>query len=232
MEDSLGNRIKNSYEDRYRFKLLRRTYTIIRIDGKSFHTLLQHCKKPFDLDIMNAMNETARFVCENSQCVKLAFIQSDEINLLLADFDTINTEMWFDGNIQKIASVSASIATAKFNDMNIVGRYAFFDARVFSIPDSVEVENYFIWRQKDATKNSIQMVARTFYSHKDLIGKKLEELQEMIFQKGQNWNNYSIGEKRGRCIIKDESGWHIIEPPIFTQDRDFLRNIIDNIRQD
>jgi tRNA(His) 5'-end guanylyltransferase len=232
MKDSIGDRIKSQYEDRYRFKLPRRTYTIIRIDGKGFHKLLQNCDKPFDCKVMDSMDYTAKFLCREIQCAKLAFIQSDEINLLLADFDTINTEMWFNGNLQKIVSVSASLATGIFNKLSIVDDVASFDARAFIIPDPVEVENYFIWRQKDATKNSIQMVARSLYSHEELIGKKVDQLQEMIFQKGQNWNNYAIGSKRGRCIIRLESGWERVEPPIFTQDREFLRRIIDNIRKD
>ena len=216
MKDELGDRMKNQYEDRTRAFLPRRTYTIIRVDGKAFHTLTKGYKKPFDASLMRMMDDTAKALCKEIQGTCFAYVQSDEISILLTDFTKITTNAWFDGNIQKMASIAAACATANFNkQLYLRGNSsplnppsiptAMFDARVFTIPDTVEVENYFIWRQNDATRNSIQMAARSVYSHKECDGKNTSELQEMLHQKGINWNDYTSGEKRGRVILKRET---------------------------
>ena len=221
--------MKEYYEDRTRNLLPRRTYSIIRIDGKAFHTYTKGLQRPFDDKLMNDMDETAGFLCKNIQGAKFAFVQSDEISILLTDFEELTTDAWFDGNIQKMVSVSSSLATAKFNELR-PGKLAFFDSRVFTIPSNIEVENYFIWRQQDTTRNSISSVAQSLYSHKQLEGKNTTEQQEMIFQKGTNWNDFAPKYKRGRVIEKqlyDKDGatrskWVSVEPPIFTQEREFL----------
>ena len=115
MKDALGSRIKENYEGRTRYFLPRRTYTIIRLDGKAFHTFTRQFKKPYDLDLMEIMNCTAISLCSQIQGAKFAYVQSDEINILLTDFENLSTDAWFDGNIQKITSISSSIATASFN---------------------------------------------------------------------------------------------------------------------
>ena len=225
--------MKEYYEDRTRTFLPRRTYTIIRIDGKAFHTYTEGLQRPFDEKLVNDMDETACFMCMNIQGSKFAFVHSDEISILLTDFDDLTTDAWFDGNIQKIVSVSSSLATASFNDIR-PGKLAFFDSRVFTIPSDTEVANYFIWRQQDATRNSISSVAQSLYSHKELEGKNSAEQQEMIFEKGINWNDYAPKYKRGRLIEKKEyeeqgttrNRWVRTEPPIFTQDREFLNSRI------
>lgn len=272
MQDSLGDRIKGQYEDRTRFLLPRRTYSIIRVDGKAFHTLTRGFERPFDKDLETIMDWTAIRLCEEIQGAKFAFVQSDEISVLLTDFETDTTCSWFDGNVQKMASVSAAIATAEFNKgmMNTAGlnvkdgkpndkfvlkdrglKIAYFDSRVFTIPDAIEVENYFIWRQNDASRNSVQMAARAVYSHKELEGKGIPELHDMLHAKGINWNDYPTGQKRGRVIRKEKyfvdandnfkverSRWvsydgrgcdNKYEIPIFTQDRMFLRELIPTI---
>jgi len=221
MVDAPGNRMKSFYEDRFRYKLPRRSFTLIRIDGKAFHTYTKGLKKPFDDGLMEDMDQTAVYLCKNIQGAKLAYVQSDEISLVLTDFDDLDTAAWFDGNIQKMASIAASLATAKFNQLRMTRscmernfnldpddlekfKLAMFDARVFQIPYIEEVINYFVWRQQDATRNSVQAVAQYFYSYEELLGKKQNDLQEIIFQKGSNWNNYTSGEKRGRLIQKVE----------------------------
>lgn len=232
MNDQLGERMKSQYEHRTRYYLPRRTYTIIRLDGKAFHTYTKNLEKPFDAGFIDDMNETAKYLCENVQGCKFGYVQSDEISLLLTDFDTITTDSWFDGNIQKIVSISSSLATAEFNqlrlmrftDKNSVPRFpcgnissvcnsedilnfklAVFDSRVFTIPDRTEVENYFIWRQQDAVRNSIQSLAQSKFSHKELEKKNTSQLQEMIFQKdGTNWDKLDCGLKRGRMVVKKD----------------------------
>lgn len=246
-KDSLGDRMKADYEDRTRYELPRRTYTMIRVDGKAFHTLTKEYERPFSRHFMQAMDQTAQAMCAEIVGARLAFVQSDEISILLTDFDTPQTQAWFGGNLQKIVSVSAALATAHFN-ANIVESSApmtsLFDSRVWTIPMPIEVENYLIWRQQDATRNSINMVAQSLYSHKELHGVKLEQTQELIFQKGINWNNYPVGCKRGRLIVRESyltprtgpdesvepavrSRWSVTEKtPIFTQDRSVLRSLI------
>lgn len=243
MNDSLGDRIKNQYEDRTRYSLPRRTYTIIRLDGKAFHTFTKRFDKPYDNRITTWMDTTAFELCSEIQGVKFAYTQSDEISLLLTDFEGLQTQAWFDGNIQKIVSVAASIATAEFNRCRVswnfetyqegfTGKPAYFDARVFTIPDPIEVANYFIWRQQDAVRNSIQMLAQSLYSQKELQGKNCSQLQELTFQKGKNWNDVSTRNKRGGFIEKKEyrfvnnaeaiedytfrNKWEITECPHFT----------------
>lgn len=222
MKDDLGDRMKSFYEDRTRISIPRRSYGIIRVDGKAFHTYTRNLQRPFDEGLIEDMQLTALELCKQIQGAKFAYTQSDEISIVFTDItDNVNSEMWFDGNIQKIASVAASIATARFNYLRY-GRHissyvdcgeahtnfetlANFDARVFSISQRHEVLNYLLWRQNDASKNSIQMVARSLYSHKELEGKTSDEMQEMIFQRsGKSWNDLPAHLKRGSCIYKKE----------------------------
>lgn len=234
--DSLGDRMKSQYEDRYRFLLPRRTYTIIRCDGKAFHTFTRGYQKPYDYAIADAMNDAAFALCQGAQGSAFAYVQSDEISVLLTDFATIQTDAWFDGNVQKIASVSAAIATAAFNRALFGGldwdrSGALFDARVFTIPDPVEVENYFIWRQQDATRNSISGLAQAHFSPKQLHGVNNAQMQELLFrEKGINWNDCPTDEKRGRAVVYDEMAWRIDrEIPVFTQERAYLTSRIPRI---
>lgn len=225
MKDALGDRMKDFYEDRARFKLARRTNTIIRIDGKAFHTYTKGLKRPFDEGLMEDMNKTTEYLCQNIQGAKFGYVQSDEISILITDYDDISTHAWFDGNLQKMASIAASLATAKFNQLRMARscwdgndvecyldsddlekfKLAMFDARVFQIPYQEEVLNYFIWRQQDATRNSISSVAQAYFSSKELHGKKTNQMQDMLMlEKGINWNDFTPREKRGSLIRKVE----------------------------
>lgn len=259
-KDELGDRMKEDYESRTRMMLPRRTYTLMRLDGKAFHTYTKGFERPYDLSLMRVMDNTAIALCKQIQNAVMAFVQSDEITILMTDFATIKTDAWFDGNIQKITSISASIATVAFNNgmyldeeiLAPMSKVAYFDSRVWTMPTPSEVANCFIWRQQDATRNSIQMAAQSMYSQKQLHGKNTSELQEMMFQKGTNWNDYPVGFKRGRIILKEKienvpivpprfksmkefldseptemltvkrAKWASFEPPIFTQDKQYL----------
>lgn len=230
---SLGDRMKKQYENRSRIYLQRRTYTIIRIDGKAFHTYTLGLEKPFDTKFCRDMDKTTEFLCRNIQGAQFGYVQSDEISILLTDFESISTEAWFDANLQKMCSISASLATAFFNTCR-PGKLAMFDSRVFQIPDRTEVENYFIWRQKDAVTNSIQSLAQSIFSHKELENKSCNQLQEMCFQKGTNWNDINPGYKRGRLIFKNYLGidnleataWEIKDSPDFLKNREVFENLI------
>lgn len=245
MKDALGDRMKSQYENRAKTFLPRRTYTIIRLDGKAFHTYTRGLDRPYDGKLMDDFAATAEFLCREVGGARLAYCQSDEISLVLTDFDKTSTQAWFDGGVQKITSVSASLATAKFNELR-PGKLAFFDARVFTIPDPVEVANYLIWRQQDATRNSISMAAQALFSHGQLYGKSSGEMQEMLWaEHGINWNDYDPRFKRGTVLsskrvmgdvefIDKRTGetrvaegverrvWEVSASPIFTQDRAFL----------
>lgn len=235
--DRLGGRMKAQYEDRTRMSLPRRTYTILRLDGKAFHTFTRHCAKPFDYRLMAALDNAAVQLCGDMMGVAFGYLQSDEMSFLLTDFASIQTESWFDGNVQKMVSVSAAFVSATFTSTycdQTTPQIAVFDGRVFTIPDPVEVENYFIWRQKDAERNSISSAAQAVFSHKELHGKNCAEMQDMLHERGQNWNDLPAQSKRGRLVIKESytvegaerSRWVATDAPIFTQERERLTALI------
>ena len=118
-KDSLGDRMKADYESRTRYLLPRRTFMLVRVDGRSFHSYTKNCARPYDEGLMADMDETALALCAELTGARLAFTQSDEIQVLLTDFDTPQTEAFFDGNLQKICSIAASIATARFNQARL-----------------------------------------------------------------------------------------------------------------
>jgi tRNA(His) guanylyltransferase len=259
MKDELSTRMKEFYENRTRISLPRRTYTIIRIDGKAFHTYTRGLKRPFDVGLIEDMDDTACYLCKNIQGAKFGFVQSDEISILMTDFELLTTDAWFDGNIQKIVSVAASMATAKFNQLRTIRQLTYnvgfnyadmklaeFDARTFTIPSKTEVINYFIWRQIDTVRNSISSAAQSVLSHKELNNKNTNQMQEMLFQKGINWNDYAPKQKRGRFIFKQtyekapdgdmlnsasaiRTRWVSDECPTFTQDKKFLEDFIPDL---
>lgn len=234
--DSLGDRMKFYYENPPKTRLMRRNPVIIRIDGKAFHTFTRGFQRPFDNILIESMQKTMKYLCENIQGCKLGYCQSDEISLLLTDYENINTAAWFDYEVQKMCSIAASMATLAFNrffwdeiqnldhdfyenptgEMNeLVEKYykayekgAMFDARVFSIPKD-EVCNCFIWRQQDAVRNSIQMVGQANFSHKELQNKTCNDIQDMLMtQKNINWNDFPTVQKRGSCCTK--TGKHTV----------------------
>lgn len=210
MFDDLGSRMKNDYENRTRYFLPRRTYIIIRVDGKAFHSYTKGFEEPFDENLIGAMNETAKYLCKNIMGAQVAYVQSDEISILITDFKNKNTEAWFDNNMQKMCSVSASMATRRFNEymvgLNITeygSKWAEFDSRVFSIPNEDEVVNYFKWRMLDCSRNSISSVAQSLFSHKELHKKGCSEMIQMIRDKGKAWEDYESELKYGRLIKKE-----------------------------
>lgn len=208
MLKSLGDRIKENYENRSRYKLARRTPVIMRLDGKAFHTLTKKCDKPFDSYFIEIMNKTSLFLLKEIQGAKCSYTQSDEISILITDFDRFETEAWFDYNIQKMTSVAAGLASSYFTRNNIIlFSLAIFDCRVFNIPKE-EVVNYFLWRQKDWYRNSLQMYARSIFSHKELLNKNHAEIHEMIHNKERNWStDLQDYEKNGTFYFKTEEGF-------------------------
>ncbi len=86
--DSLGDRMKGQYEDRTRIMLPRRTYTILRADGKAFHTFTRRCEKPYDRRLVEAFDTAMLELCREAQGSCFGYVQSDEISVLLTDFAT------------------------------------------------------------------------------------------------------------------------------------------------
>ena len=230
---ALAKRMKKYYEELPKTRLIIRMPVCIRLDGKAFHTFLKGFKKPFDDIFIKTMQDTMRYLCQNIQGCVLGYSQSDEISLILIDYQKLTTSAWFDYNVQKICSVSSSMATLAFNKLlkNNVDEYRFskwdgilkyedgeneyiktllravdegamFDSRCFNIPKE-EVANLIFWRQFDASNNSVQMVGQAYFTQEELNNKNTNQIQDMLMtQKGINWNDYPIYQKRGSCCIK------------------------------
>ena len=254
-KDSLGDRMKEFYENRSKTYLTRRTPVMMRLDGRSFHSFTKGFNRPYDEVFHNTMNATLLYLCKNIQGCKFGYTQSDEISLVLTDLDTLTTDGWFDYGVQKMCSVAASMATLEFNrqfikairdwwnkpyapmdDVNkplydaylkAIERGAMFDARVFSIPEE-EVCNYFIWRFLDCYRNSVQMMGQTYFSHKELHGCSSAVIQEMLFTKlGINYNDMPLEFKRGVACIRTTDGWMLDkEMPDPRKDRDYFERFI------
>lgn len=261
-KDSLGDRMKD-YEVRSRSYVPRRTSAVLRIDGKAFHTYTRGLSKPFDKLLFDAMAEATKYLCENVQGAKIGYMQSDEISVLLTDYDDIKTDAWFDYQVEKMVSVAASLATTKFLHervkqiiaepsttvtvkMNDIFKMKLpsFDARVLALPNDEEVVNYFIWRQQDAERNSIQALAQAHFSHSQLHKKDTADMQDMLHAKGINWNDCPTVQKRGVSVVKKvidkpsvtpkgetvivpRSAWVIDdEMPILTKDKGYVRSLL------
>ena len=213
------------YESVSQIKLTRRMPLIIRLDGKAFHTFTRGMDKPFDERFISYMVRTTKYLVENIQGCKLGYTQSDEISLLLTDYDNFDTEAWFDKKLQKIVSVAASMATMYFNSLLLNGKNnAMFDARAFVITKE-EVANYFVWRQQDWTRNSIQMVAQANFPKKSLFGISCNDLQnKLLTEKDINWNDFDIYLKRGTCVTANEG--IDLNIPIFTEEREYIEKFL------
>ena len=232
--DPLGDRMKG-YEAAARLVLPRRTYTVVRVDGKAFHTFLRHASKPWDNNVVACMRATALGLCEVLDGAVLAYTQSDEISVVLQDFENNGTQAWFGGVVQKMASVGAAHATAFFTreyryhfDLEDDDPLPVFDARVFTIPDVVEVANYLIWRQRDAMRNSVLALAQSLYSHRELQGEGVQGLaQRLRVEKGIDWEqDVPPGLQRGWLVCKIQEGegeqlrtrWDVGAAPEFKAD--------------
>lgn len=256
---SLGDRMKR-YESVPKNYLMRRQPAIIRLDGKAFHTFTRGFVKPFDLVLNYTMQGTMRYLCENIQGCVLGYTQSDEITLVLCDYQKLDTDAWFGYNVQKMVSVAASIATMKFNQLfakeaqefyiandecdyddareklesyrdaleQAAIKGAVFDARAFTVPIE-EVNNCLLWRQQDATRNSIQALAQSLYPHKEIQGISTKALQDKMFsEKGVNWNDLPTEQKRGSCCKKNDDGCWVMDYniPIFSQAPNYVNSRI------
>jgi tRNA(His) 5'-end guanylyltransferase len=240
---SLGDRMKG-YENITRNHLISRMPVILRLDGCHFHTFCRGFDKPYDRIMAESMMKTTKYLCENIQGCVLGYTQSDEITLVLVDYQTFNTSSWFDNGIQKMTSVAASMATLEFNrefasytlgygnsaHERAVKIGATFDCRAFNVPKE-EVVNNILWREQDCVRNSIQALGQAHFSHKELHKKNTEDIITMVKEKtGILWNNLPLEQQRGVCCIKDEDGHWTIDRkiPIFKgEGREYIEKLIN-----
>jgi len=225
INDSLGDRMKK-YEAVSKTTLVSRMPVIIRLDGCHFHTFTRGFEKPFDDVMIEAMQKTMKYLCENIQGCVLGYTQSDEITLVLVDYKKLNSDAWFDNEVQKMCSVSAAMATYAFNKyfnelhLDRIAKNcgedqydlahdkarrtgAYFDSRVFNVPRE-DVTNCLLWRQKDAERNSVNSLAQSLFSHKSLQGLKLKDtIAKIETEKGIIWGELPTTQKRGSCCVKD-----------------------------
>lgn len=197
-EMSLGDRMK-SYESEDR--LISRIPVIIRVDGRCFHTFTRGFNKPWDYRLIDAMDATAKALVNQIEGAEFAYVQSDEISILVTDYlKGLYQEPWFGYKLQKVVSVSAAIASVEFTLS--CGKQALFDSRAYNVPEN-DVANYFLWRQQDWMRNSVQMLARSMFSHKELHGKGITQLKQMCAEKGNPWEEIPEELRMGRYVDKD-----------------------------
>lgn len=229
-----------TYEAASDFMLPLRLPVILRLDGRAFHSYTRGFTRPFDLRFQSAMVRTTMALCKEISGAKIGYTQSDEISILVINYDNLETEAYFENRIQKLCSIVASFAAVTLDrDIRPIHTHPeklpTFDCRVFIVPEA-EVCNYMIWRQQDAERNSIQMYAQSFFSHKAIHGLNNDTLQEkMLWEKDFNWNDAPIINKRGIAIIKETyekdgaartrwtGDW---ATPRFTQDRNYIEKFI------
>lgn len=208
--DDLGIRMKTFYEEISKTRLMRRTPVAIRLDGRSFHSFTQGFKKPFDKVLIKSMQQTMKYLCENIQGCVLGYTQSDEITLILIDYKKLTSSAWFDYEVQKMCSITASMATMAFNQFflnnvyfevgafdknrNIIDKdyFPIYETHVKAANKGAmfdarcfnipkeEVANLIYWRQLDATRNSIQALGQANFSHKELQNKSCNDIQNML----------------------------------------------------
>lgn len=208
--DDFGDRMKayEAHETGRRFLPMLPVYA--RLDGRSFSRFTKGMNRPYDERFTRAMVETTKYLLGETHA-RIGYTQSDETSLVWLS-ETYDGEIFFAGKVMKMASVLASIATAKFGSLIATSadglapyatRLPAFDCRVYQLPNKIEAANAFLWREKDATKNAVSMAARAYYSHKQLHEKSSADMQEMLYQKGINFNDYPPFFKRGTFVRRE-----------------------------
>lgn len=222
---NIDDRMKR-YEAATRYQLTPRSPVVIRLDGKAFHTLTKDARRPYDTSIRDAMVYGAKMLLSEIPA-RFAYQQSDEVSLLLVDYNKFESQQWFDGIIQKMASVSASIMGVEFTTALGGVKHGYFDARVFEIPER-DIENHFVWRQQDAMRNAVSMAAQAYFSSKELHGKHTGEMLEMLSVKGIKFDEMPAWFRFGTIVTRDRSpeGVKAEAAPVFTQDKTFLKKFL------
>lgn len=253
----LGDRMKQ-YEAVSESYLIRKIPVCLRMDAVCFHSWTRGLKRPYDDDLRRCMEYAAYRTCNEISGARFAYTQSDEISILLVDYQDISTEPWFNYRTNKVQSVAAGLCTSFFAEACLmwlrehVKKKGFpaFDARAFNLPRE-DVVNAFLWRQQDCERNSLSSLAQSHFSHKELLGKNSSDMQDMLMlQKGVNWNDVETRYKRGvsfykvtrlaECrtkegtLVSDEkverSVWvKDYEMPIITKDRAYIEKWLEPV---
>jgi tRNA(His) 5'-end guanylyltransferase len=203
--DALGDRCKHLEMAEAGRRAMLGLPLLARLDGRAFHTFTRGLARPFDARMTRCMVETTKFLVHDLQA-RVGYTQSDEITLCWYEEAGSATQYPFDGRFQKLCSVLAGLASARFCQLagqllpEKAEQVPCLDCRVWQVPTLKEALEVFVWREDDATKNSISMAACAFYSDRELHGKDSAEKQEMLFRKGQNWNDYPAAFKRGTYV--------------------------------
>lgn len=197
------DRMKN-LEREYRTNLPDTGYAVIRVDGKGFSKYTRGLRKPFDGYFTADMIETTLHLCENIDGALYGYTQSDEISIILDAPATEKTQRWFGGQIQKIVSISAAMATAKFGSLRADGQLPIFDGRTHHLEDADAVREYLSWRQRDAVKNSVSMLASHHFSHRELQGVPTGDRRQMLAAKGIIWEDLEDRFKGGTLVSQFE----------------------------
>lgn len=238
---SLGDRMKG-YERVWNTTLPGRMPVIIRLDGKAFHSYTHGAEKPFDDKLMKVMDEAAIEVMKEISGCMLSYVQSDEVSILINSYRSLNELPWFANELPKMLSVSAGMMSAHFtarsHEIFDKTKVAVFDSRVFVLPES-DVNNYFIWRQRDCIRNSINTIAREYFSQKQLFKKNTDDVKKMLLEKDVDLEDQLAWEPyytRGRCILKkpkeispglSRNVWTVDRKiPSFVEDRDYVSNFV------
>ena len=205
MSDELGDRMKEYEAQEAQRRLIPRLPVLARLDGRSFSNFTRGLHRPYDGRLHQLMVATTRHLVEETGAL-IGYTQSDEISLVLMQGEAHNSQIWFAGKVQKMVSQMAAQASAFFNVHlpgvlpEKVGQLPTFDCRVWNAPNEDEAVNTLLWRELDATKNSVSMAARHYYSHKDMEDKGRADQMEMLHAKGVNWNDYPDWFKRGSYL--------------------------------
>ena len=190
-----------------------------RLDGRCFRAFTHGMQRPYDQRMHSLMDSVTQFLVEETQAA-CGYTQSDEISLCWYS-DDIKSQVFFNGKIQKMCSVLAALCAAKFAELCLADfddflaerwleKIPVFDCRILTLPNKAECANQFVWRTIDATRNSVSMAANHYYSPKKLHKKDIKQQQEMLFEKGVNWNDYPLRFKEGmffqkRKVLRDLS---------------------------
>ncbi len=175
-----------------------------RIDGRAFSTFTRGMERPFDLRMSEAMTETTKYLVHETHA-HIGYTQSDEISLVCLA-ESAESDVFFSGKVQKMASVLASMAAAKFATVippEWRDRLPHFDARVFQLPSKMEAANAFLWRAMDARKNAISMAAQSKFSHRQLHQKDQADMLAMLAEVGVDFEGYPASFRRGTFVRRE-----------------------------
>jgi tRNA(His) guanylyltransferase len=203
--DGLGDRCKAFEMAEAGRRAMRGIPLLARLDGRAFHTFTRDLRRPYDPAMTTCMIETTRTLVHETQAA-VGYTQSDEITLAWFEATQSESDYAFDGRFQKLASVLAGLASARFCQLLVThlpakaGELPHFDCRVWQVPTLDDAVDVFIWREDDATKNSVSMAASALYTDRELFGKDGAAKQDLLHARGVNWNDYPAAFKRGTYL--------------------------------